>query len=105
MSCGLISEWYDKLIISPVTPMEILALQWKVSTLRWKASNDSDGKTKALRWEITPHTTTTATFANTKIISIKWCLVGRCIVEVNGNTILTRDASIRSVCIYKTTLI
>lgn len=37
MSCGLKSEWSDKLFSSSVTPMEIFAL-------RWKASNGSDGK-------------------------------------------------------------
>jgi hypothetical protein len=55
MSCGLKSEWFDKHIKSSITPMEILALQWKVSTLRWKASIYSDGNTKVLRWKITPH--------------------------------------------------
>jgi hypothetical protein len=55
MSCGDKSEWLNNLIKSSVTPMEILALQWKVSTLRWKPSIYSDGNTKSLRWKITPH--------------------------------------------------
>jgi hypothetical protein len=55
MSCGLTSEWRNNLTNSQITPMEIFALRWKVSTLRWKASNDSDGITKLLRWKITPH--------------------------------------------------
>jgi hypothetical protein len=59
MSCGLQSEWRNNLINSSITPMEMLALQWKVSTLQWKASTDSDGNTKALRWKITPHNITT----------------------------------------------
>jgi hypothetical protein len=60
MSCGLQSERHDKPINVSVTPMEILALRWKVSTLRWKASNGSVGKTKALRRKIAPHITTTS---------------------------------------------
>ncbi len=48
MSCGDKSEWLDKPISLPATPMEILVLQWKVSTY-------SDGNTKSLRWKITPH--------------------------------------------------
>jgi len=66
MSYGLKSEWPNKPIKSLATPMEILALQWKVSTLRWNPSIYSNGNTKSLRWKITPHrklllTTTTLT--------------------------------------------
>jgi hypothetical protein len=58
MRCGLLSEWADKLISLSTTPMEILVLQWKVSTLRWKASANSDGIPKLLQWKFPPHTTT-----------------------------------------------
>ena len=43
MRCGFPSEWFNKPIKSSTTPMEILALRWKVSTLRRKASIHSDG--------------------------------------------------------------
>src|SRR6476620_9855158 len=103
MSCGLIRS-------GMINSSFHQSLRWKSSHSNGKSAH-SDGKPATTPMEkqnhsdgklhLTPMGNYTSqqlqTFANTKIISLKWCLVGRCIVEVNGNTILTRDASIRSV--------
>jgi transposase InsO family protein len=69
----------------------------KPATTPMEKQNDSDGKLHLT----SQHDNTVSKINLDYRIFLgqdqKRCLVGLCIVEVNGNTILTRDASIRSV--------